>query len=261
MKRNSIPSVRRLFMVLLVLAAAGSPSELRPANLGPRPVLVELFTSQGCSSCPPADALLAAIGRDPAFRGHVVPLAFHVDYWDHLGWRDPFSSPAWSARQQEYGRLLGSQLYTPQVVVNGAAQAVGSDSARLHSLIEQASRRSSPATVEIRSVTREAGGSVRVAVRASAPEPARAFAAVYQNGASTAVAAGENVGRTLANDFVVRRLQLVLEVGPGGQQDAIAAVPVAPGWTRAPLGIAVFLQSERSHEIVAAAARPISADR
>jgi hypothetical protein len=249
--------MRRLLVSALAVAAACSPARSQTVDLGPRPVLIELFTSQGCSSCPPADALLTRIGRDPLLRGRVIPLAFHVDYWDHLGWRDPFSSPAWSGRQQEYARLLGREPYTPQMVVNGTADAVGSDFARLRGLIEQASRRRSSATVEIRSAARGVDGSLRVVVRGSAPEPALAFLALYQNGVSTAVPAGENSGRTLENDYVVRRLQQILRFGPNRQEEGSAAMAIPRGWSGAPLGVAVFLQNERSHEIVAADARPI----
>ena len=100
-----------------------------PPKLGPNPVVVELFTSQGCSSCPPADALIREIAHDPALRGRVIPLAFHVDYWDQLGWRDPFSSAAYSARQADYASKAfhGGDIYTPQMVVNGREALVGSN--------------------------------------------------------------------------------------------------------------------------------------
>src|SRR5678809_1209433 len=110
----------RSLLALAVLGPALATAEPRP------PVLVELFTSEGCSSCPPADAALSALARDPAFKSaEVVALELHVDYWNQLGWADPFSAPEFTARQEEYGRLLGGDgLYTPQLVVDGWASGV-----------------------------------------------------------------------------------------------------------------------------------------
>src|ERR1700740_3591459 len=107
-------------LVVAVCLALGVAS----AGAGERPILVELFTSEGCSSCPPADALLAELAGRP----DVLALSFHVDYWDRLGWKDPFSSPAATLRQQRYAELLGlAAVYTPQIVIDGKWQTVGSD--------------------------------------------------------------------------------------------------------------------------------------
>src|SRR5688572_18133383 len=185
-------------LVLLLCCAAGEPK-------GARPVLVELFTSQGCSSCPPADELLRRIARDPALRGRVIPLSYHVDYWNHLGWRDPFSSREWSLRQGEYVRAmkLGS-AYTPQVVINGARQLVGSSTAQVYRAIEDESRRAAEGSVSV-----HIDGS-DVVVRASAPhagaEGAELIVVTFENGATTKVLRGENSGRTIANDAIVRAL-------------------------------------------------------
>ena len=106
------------------------------------PVLVELFTSQGCNSCPPADAYLG----DLAKRRDVVALAFHVDYWDYIGWKDTFADAAWTRRQREYSRSLRTtQIYTPQMVVDGGQHAVGSDRRAVERLIEDAAKRERPA--------------------------------------------------------------------------------------------------------------------
>src|SRR6185369_16506868 len=125
----------------VVLEVSSQPMPLA-SRLGTTPVVVELFTSQGCSSCPPADELLGRIAHDPALRGHVIPLAFHVDYWDHLGWRDPFSSPEWSKRQLDYVRAMElTGAYTPQAVVSGARELIGSNEKQLFAAIEEASKK------------------------------------------------------------------------------------------------------------------------
>src|SRR3954454_16089190 len=122
-------------LVILALTMHGAPPKL-----GPSPVVVELFTSQGCSSCPPADALIHDIANDPAMRGRVIPLAFHVDYWDSLGWRDPFSSAEWTQRQARYAPTMQlNSSYTPQAVVNGTREFVGSNRAAMSAAWEKAS--------------------------------------------------------------------------------------------------------------------------
>src|SRR5216117_2013020 len=107
-------------IVALLSVAACQAAEPLAQRLGPAPVVVELFTSQGCFSCPPADHIVSDIAHDQSLLGRVIPLTFHVDYWDRLGWRDPFSSPEWSRRQYVYVRALrANSAYTPQVVVGG----------------------------------------------------------------------------------------------------------------------------------------------
>ncbi len=193
---------RLLVISALVLASAfvvditSAPKPLA-GRLGSSPVVVELFTSQGCSSCPPADELLGRIARDPALRGRVIPLAFHVDYWNHLGWRDPFSTPEWSQRQLSYVRAFGiSGAYTPQAVVNGSRQLIGSSAGPLFDAIEQESKRTAIASMSIRD------GFVRV----DAPRTLELIALAIDDSQSTNVARGENEGRTLVNDAIVKKL-------------------------------------------------------
>lgn len=166
-------------------------------------VLVELFTSQGCSSCPPADALLAKLDGDTS----VVVLSEHVDYWNYLGWRDPFSSAAFSQRQAAYVRRFGLQsAYTPQMVVDGQVEFVGSDGGQARRVIERAARTAkAPITIE------RDGDTVRV----DAPAGAKAelwIALAREQGASD-VPRGENAGRHLKHVAVVRSLVKAGDVG------------------------------------------------
>src|SRR6185295_11965757 len=134
------PRLALIIAAVALLATLALTMHGAPPNLGPAPVVVELFTSQGCSSCPPADALIHDIANDPAMRGRVIPLAFHVDYWDSLGWRDPFSSAEWSQRQTRYARTMHlSSAYTPQAVVNGSREFIGSNRTALSAALEKAS--------------------------------------------------------------------------------------------------------------------------
>src|SRR4051794_4919270 len=120
------------FLFVMALALAALPVATQAET---RPVVVELFTSQGCSSCPPADALLSELSQRP----EVIALGFHIDYWDNLGWKDPLSSPAATARQRDYARQFGRmQVYTPQLVVDGTDEAVGSDRTAVLQALQQA---------------------------------------------------------------------------------------------------------------------------
>src|SRR3954452_18668487 len=124
------PRILLVIAALVVLVILAMTMHGAPPKLGPSPVVVELFTSQGCSSCPPADALIHDIANDPAIRGRVIPLAFHVDYWDSLGWRAPFSSAEWPQRQARYARTMRLwSVYPPQPVVSGRRYFVGSNRA------------------------------------------------------------------------------------------------------------------------------------
>jgi hypothetical protein len=194
----------RPILAALVIAAA-------PAAAEPRPVVVELFTSQGCSSCPPAEAYF----RDLAARADLVALEWHVDYWDdlHAGasgqWKDPFSSPDHTRRQRAYNKALRgrSGAYTPQIVIDGAAETVGSRRAEVERMIAlrpDADQRASLA------VAADAEG---IAVNVSAPEGAQVRLVRFAKALVTRVNGGENAGKTLAEAHVVRRQELLGVIG------------------------------------------------
>ncbi|WP_410812583.1 DUF1223 domain-containing protein [Micromonospora sp. 067-2] len=171
--------------------------------------VVELFTSQGCNSCPPAEEALTDIDQDARKRGEpVFALGFHVDYWDHLGWPDQFADASYSARQEAYARAFGSRgLYTPQMIVNGSVEFVGSDRQRaateIGSALDAAAATSLGLSVQD-SATADAHRMTVTYQVERPPEQAVLNVAVVQRGLVSEIARGENAGRTLRQDNVVR---------------------------------------------------------
>lgn len=188
-------------------AAPGAPAHTYAAvklTTMPAPIVVELFTSEGCSSCPPADALLGDLRQ----RQYVLPLSFHVDYWDYIGWKDRFGDPAFTRRQQSYAEAQGkAMVYTPQMIIAGAIDVVGSDRAEVDKALKTAYTRNSMYRIQ---VLREDDGKV-VAHFPEAPigVPATVWLVTYQKSAESHVKAGENAGHHLKTFNVVRSLQKV----------------------------------------------------
>jgi hypothetical protein len=217
----------RLLALLLALSL--------PAAAADRPVLVELFTSQGCSSCPPADAFLAEL----AAREDVVALSFHVDYWNYIGWNDPFATKWATQRQRDYGRTFAQRyVYTPEIVVDGAAHGVGSEREEVERLIADSRPRSGLAVSASRS-----GGEVRVRVGAGEGEAA-VWLVHFDPEHVTRVERGENGGRTLRNVNVVRAMTK-LGTWRGAPLELSAEAP--PG------GCAVIIQEEGPGRVLGAA--------
>jgi hypothetical protein len=224
------------------------------------PVLLELFTSEGCSSCPPADALLTEIG---ASNQGVIPLAYHVDYWNHLGWSDPFSSSEFSARQSAYARAmsLGGE-YTPQTVIDGTSQCIGSDRASIWRAIAAARAESAGGHVNLRIRLDKEARKLEVSLSAefaSAPGTGRAevMVAIFENGLVSKIGAGENGGRTITYDYTVRKLLPAFELdsNQSGSAEGKLSLDLDPGWSLNHLGVAAFIQDLRSLRILGAASR------
>lgn len=205
------------------------------------PVLVELFTSEGCSSCPPADELLAKLERR-----EVIVLSEHVDYWDQLGWRDPFSNAQFTRRQAAYvARLNASGNYTPQMVVDGRFEMVGSDARRAVAAIAEATARPKVA-LRLTTVSRDAERwTIRVAGQ-DVPAGAELWAAVAEPAVQTQVARGENGGRALRHVGVARSLRSLGTV-PAGPLDREVALRVSSPQQRA----VVFLQGRHQGPVLA----------
>ena len=195
----------RFSWITLLAGALGAIAAEAPSPAVP--VLIELFTSEGCSDCPPADALLAQLDeRQPVAGAQLIVLSEHVDYCDRLGWKDPFSSPLFSNRQEFYGRHFHLDgPYTPQMVVDGTAEFVGSDERRALAAIGAAAR-TKKAAVRLSRLT---GAKLRVEVDPAPLQEADIYVAVAENRTATQVLRGENHGRNLTHTAVVRRLELI----------------------------------------------------
>ena len=243
-------------------AADDPPAAAAPAATEPgAPVLLELFTSQGCSSCPPADRLLSELAADAALAGEVVALAFHVDYWNYIGWADPFSSERWSQRQRRYAEVLeDGRVYTPQLVVNGRRHLVGSRRGDVLRAVREARSRPPAARLDL-AVGEAAGGTLPVEVAArllrdAGEGPLVLWVALWQDGLVTPVSRGENADRVLRDDRVVRRLLRAAELAAEAGAEAAVRVelPLDADWPRDDLGVAAFLQAPGAGPVHGAAA-------
>ncbi len=232
---------------MLVALAMSFGAVGRAAEASRVPVLVELFTSEGCSSCPPADALLSRLLRNQPVPGaRIIALSEHVDYWDGLGWRDPFSSAAFTRRQEAYARrLTAGGIYTPQLVVAGAAHLVGSREGEARKAIAAAATESR-GEVSARAVP-GAPGVLEVAARWPEGIEAEVLVALVQRHATSEVARGENAGRTLEHVAVARTLTVVAS-GAGSFSGRVTLAP-RPGAERA----VVFVQERNGGRVHGAA--------
>jgi hypothetical protein len=243
-----------------VLADLKNDSAVAAApDLAATPVLVELFTSEGCSSCPPADALLSRLGRtQPVHGADIIALEEHVDYWDRLGWKDPFSSEAATTRQNEYAQGFGGQeIYTPQMIVDGRTEFVGSSDSDALRAIRSASQSPKPAV----QLAWDAGDNLKINVSpltsATQGDDLQLFLVVAENMLHTDVKRGENAGRALEHNGMVRQLSLVSKINsPSSGFSSTATVRPAREWNRDNLRAVVFVQERNRRHILAVAAIP-----
>lgn len=252
--------------ILITLLAAGAlagaaltthtamhPVQAAPVSVSGRtPVIVELFTSEGCSSCPPADALLSQFTKTQPIAGaDVIALGEHVDYWDHGGWADRFSSRRFTTRQNDYASVFRKNtVYTPQMIVDGQAQFVGSDEDAARMAIARAAHQPKAHVSLVRM-----GDTLSVRVdhlpSSSKNDPAEVVLAITESGLSSSVGGGENAGRRLGHCAVVRQFTPLGAV-LGGAFSASLTVKPASGWRRENLSAVVFVQERASRRIVGA---------
>ncbi len=251
---RKISAISRHAIASVALMTAFGSSACAPkeasASVGTQPVLVELFTSEGCSSCPPADAVLADLeAKQPVSGAVIIPLAFHVDYWNNLGWRDPFSSADWTERQKSYARALPDNgVYTPELVVDGRDSFVGSREGHAQDVIGVAAKRPK---ANLNAMIREAKGARSISISFGAL-PASAGSsdlvlAITDRHAQVNVTGGENGGRALDHTAIVRSLRVLGAVTASGGSFEF---PIDAAWSskRAVL----FIQERASRAILGA---------
>jgi hypothetical protein len=244
----------RLLGIAALVLLAQTPAPL------PTPVIVELFTSEGCSSCPPADDVLTRlVATQPVPGVQIIALGEHVDYWDRLGWRDAFSSATFSQRQNEYAdRVFRSgNIYTPQLVVNGRQELVGSDYRGAVAAISKAAQTGGRVRVlmTIDSATQPSARlRVSTADGALLKGAADIWLAVIENDLTTKVVRGENGGRTLRHTAVVRSMRNVSSIARGSSSwSGDVPITLGPDWNRAKVRAVAFAQDHSSREVLGAA--------
>ena len=246
--------IRSIALAIVLFAAPQFAAERPEATAPPStrtPVLVELFTSEGCSSCPSADRLLIELHRTQPIAGaQLLVLSEHVDYWNRLGWTDPFSDQRFSKRQSWYSMHWPTRVYTPQAIVDGTKELVGSDRKAMRKAIEVAVRKPKQ-PIEIRA-GEIVDGRLRVAVdlpEQSGQRRADIYLALVEDDLVNDVSRGENSGLRLEHVGVVRSLE---KLGATGQAESFdQALELEPGWDRSQLRLIAFAQDKRSRRIVA----------
>ena len=251
---------------LIGVIGAISESAILPESTPPPSVtllyepiaVVELFTSQGCSSCPPADQLLGSIVNEAETQDQsVYALSFHVAYWNYLGWQDPFSHEAFTKRQRQYARTLGESVYTPQMVVNGTKVFVGSKSSMAQDEIQKAQQQA--ATHRIMMVPTLDEKEVYIKFKVEGPASGQVLhLALVERDLSVDVKRGENSGRTLHHDNVVRQFETVsLETQSGGS----LRIKLPEGINLSKTSLIGYVQDTQSLEISGASRAALSSQR
>lgn len=250
-------------LALLALAAPRAGAAQCAVESGARRVaLLELYTSEGCESCPPADRWVSSLAGRGLEPGRVVTLGFHVDYWNHLGWNDPFARADYSARQRAANqRNRATFVYTPQLLLNGADYRRGTFRDDIADRVREINQGRPGARISLKLAT---GPAAEISVQGTAAVPevsrrdgAQAYLAVYENNLVNAVTAGENRGRHLRHDFVVRALAGPFPVDARGEAAFVQHFPLDPAWKSADLRVASFVQSRHTGDVLQALEAPV----
>ena len=256
-------------LTVISLSLVGVAALIRPhvqassatPDIARTPVVVELFTSEGCSSCPPADALLARLSEGQvAGNVQLIALEEHVDYWNDLGWTDPFSSPDWTSRQYAYARSLGNgNAYTPQMVVDGTVEFVGSRTQQAReSILKAASKTKIPVVLTQGSADRldkgNLSGKVGKLEGMTKSDAAEVWLAITETGLHSSVTRGENAGEELRHAAVVRFMRKIGEAKADVETSFAGdvSIPLQKEWKRENLRVVLFVQETKSRRILGA---------
>ena len=247
-------------LLLLVLGLASFPTSARlcKANSGPNKIaLIELYTSEGCSSCPPADSWLRKLPEQKYASRKIIPLSFHVDYWDYIGWPDRFAKKQYTQRQRRVASVNRlNTIYTPQVVINGRDFRYWSWGSRIKSKIADITGMPAEAKIDLTlkrdGRTKLAATSNIMLLPSSYPRQSAVFMALYQSNLTTQVRAGENSGRQLKHDFVVRELRGPFDINGRSVKKVSQDFYLDKSWNPADIGVAVFVQDRNTGRILQA---------
>ena len=247
-RRSAVRALVQLLLTCVLVAPAARAGAIAGAPFA----LLELFTSEGWSSCPPADRMLSTIAAEARAHGQrVITLELHVDYWDTPGWTDPFSNREYSKRQRQYAQAMGlDQMYTPQLVVNGTAQCVGSDRKAADAAIGAALARTRAAAMVELHVTQTPGGYRVNYLVSGAPKGSALILALVDPREVEKIAGGENEGRTLTHTNVVRQL---VAVPLGAAQSGTARLASPRGAGAKPMRVIGVVQDAKTLAVLGAA--------
>lgn len=236
-------------LIAASLQVVAEPDLYQASSPDHRTAMLELYTSEGCSSCPPTDAWLSTLKESD----NVVPLAFHVTYWDYIGWKDPYSDIRYDNRQRETERFNdGSTLYTPQLVLDGKEYRSRGD---IWQGIDKIDSQPAPVDLGISAMVNEGRANVTMDINmTNTPlKDVAIYLAVYENNLSSQVSAGENQGRKLKHDFVVRQLYgPFIQSQPNNEGRFKQSVGLLQNWKRKDLNLVLFAQNPHTGEILQA---------
>lgn len=253
-----------LIITLVVLLPLVMPARSIAANCAAesgktRVALLELYTAEGCDSCPPTDQWFSTLPQRVRVPQHMLALSFHVDYWNYLGWKDPYAQARFSARQRDAATRNRSRVvYTPQLLLDGFDWRRGRLHDDLRTRVEIINSRKPGAHVRLAVEPAKDGHRLRLqaTVAAGAASSAQAYVAIYENNLATEVTAGENRGRRLRHDFVVRELDGPFRMDAAGSVEIVRTLEAAPPWKTADLHLAAFVEDRTSGAVLQALGLP-----